>query len=1540
MHPVTRPTFRVKPYAHPKYKFVVRAKLAGKWKRSYFKSEAEAAAYASKQNVSLEKRAKRQRSGRVRSDGHTNGASNLHELEKSNRRSTVSSQALSRKAVVVLGMHRSGTSALCGALNLLGVDFGKHLMPADKWNPTGYWEHAEIVHLHDELLQALGSSWVADQPLPADWLEREAARETQSSLLSILKDDFQEATVMGLKDPRMCRLLPLWFPLFQKLAIDPCFALIIRHPWKVASSLAKRDDLGHGKSYLLWLQHTLEAESATRGHKRAIVDYGELLKEPVAVLRRLRSELELKAILPTPSTVQKSLREFLQSSLRHQNETRREDEDINPTPPLVLEAYKTMREAIRTKENSKRMSRTQLARSTKFFQARLAASRAPFIHRYFGYGWEMHLPFAYDLMREFRPKVFVELGVYKGESYFTFCQSVEENGVATQCYGIDTWRGDVHTGIYGPEIGNEVVAYNSRYSRFSHLMAMTFKEAAGEFSDGSIDLLHIDGTHRYEDVKKDFETWLPKLSQNGIILFHDVTAHVKGFGVDKLWREIARPRTSFLFEFGYGLGVWRRTPVSKSDPPFLRRLFLANSKEKRAITNKYAMKAWAVELSASPQPKKADQRDAALTANNAEFQRLNTHIEQISAAVHRSEEELKQRDAALTANNAEFQRLNTHIEQISAAVHRSKEELKQRDATLAANNIEFQRLLKERAKSISDIQAQLAEAQRHHDTEIEQVRERFAQANRLLHSKNVSLAESEALVSELTTRLRQQLHDAKKLTRLLGSLEDATARLGSSRRWKLANPIVSLRNTFLRGGEPVGYDHLDKVVAEYQRWRSAHPELQDLDEQIQQLRRAALKGPKTEPATSAATLPFAEVTSGNGFRASEHAEAVLPPAPKPIEFPLFDKIEVSIIIPVFNQFHFTQACLASLREHRGSHAIEVIVVDDGSSDETADFVPRIKGIVYLRNETNAGFVSSCNRGAAKARGEYLLFLNNDTTVKPGWLNALLETFQLEPRAGLVGSKLLFPDGRLQEAGGIIWRDGSGWNRGKFCDPENPEYNFLREVDYCSAACVMVPRSLFQSVGGFDRKFAPAYYEDADLAFKLQHAGFKILYQPLSEIIHYEGATGGTDLSTGTKKYQEINRTAFLNVWADVLAEKPANGDLASYQQLAPGQKRILVIDHYLPMPDRDAGSLRMFHILHILHQLGHWVTFVPDNMADIPPYADELQKRGVEVVYHPYIKSVRDYLEKEGHKFDVVILSRCDFAKKHIADVRLHAPQSRIIFDTVDLHFLRTDREAQIRSDPEIRQKARENEQLEYDLIDQADETWVVSGVEQKLLREKRPDKSIEIVPTIVDVPGSNTPFSLRRDFLFIGGFQHTPNGDAVIFFLEKIYPLVREHLSDVKFYIIGDKVPPEVVALATDNIIVTGLQPDVRPFFESVKLSVAPLRYGAGIKGKINQSLGFGVPVVATSLAVEGMALTDHEDILIADEPKDFAHALVELYESEQLWNRLSANGIKETKAHYSVSAVRKRLSHLFSDKHSKLPQGRKLRTLTTKIASTQSTS
>ncbi|MEO8439048.1 MAG: glycosyltransferase [Spartobacteria bacterium] len=880
-----------------------------------------------------------------------------------------------------------------------------------------------------------------------------------------------------------------------------------------------------------------------------------------------------------------------------------------------------------------------------------------------------------------------------------------------------------------------------------------------------------------------------------------------------------------------------------------------------------------------------------------------TELERLQGELRRSAEELARREGRITEMERNAIRLEQERQSDAVRQEQARATLQEQLQASAATAARSDERVKNLQGEIGNLHAEMQRRQERLESEMEQIRNRFLQTNDLLHTRSISLTENEARVIELTAQLRRQLHALRKLSRLLDDAGAAAARLRSSRRWKLANPIAALTAALSSKGRLPGYGHLEKIVSTYSKWRSAHPEVGEIEDALQALNpRASSPGPapvKTDPPP-------------NG----EAARRLEPRAPlEPIAFPIYDEVEISIIIPVCNQFSFTQACLASLQRHAANERFEVIVVDDGSTDSTAGEMDHTPGVIYLRNENNVGFIASCNRGAEKARGRFLVFLNNDTEVTAGWLHALRETFALEPRAGFVGAKLVFPDGSLQEAGGIIWRDATGWNFGKFDDPEKPEYNFLREVDYCSAACVMVPKAVFDSVGGFDSKFAPAYYEDVDLAFKIRRTGARVLYQPLSEVIHFEGATGGTDLSSGTKKYQEINRTKFAECWSDVLARKATNGDLTTHEALAPGQRRILVIDHHLPMPDRDAGSLRMFHILDLLHQLGHRVTFVPDNLADIPPYADDLQKRGIEVIYHPYLKSVRGFLEKEGHKFDAVLLSRCDFAKKHIADVRQHAPQSRIIFDTVDLHFLRQQREAELTQDAEIKRGAEEKQREEYSLIDEADETWVVSDFERQLLHRDHANKSIEVVPTIVETPGSATPFSLRHGFLFIGSFQHAPNVDAVLYFVNAIYPLISPRLPQAKFYIIGDKAPPDVIALASERIIVTGLVPEVEPLFESVKLSVAPLRFGAGVKGKINQSMGLGVPVVATSLATEGMTMTNREDILVADSPADFAEALIELYESEILWQRLSENGLAKTKALYSREAARDRLAGLFRD-------------------------
>lgn len=852
-------------------------------------------------------------------------------------------------------------------------------------------------------------------------------------------------------------------------------------------------------------------------------------------------------------------------------------------------------------------------------------------------------------------------------------------------------------------------------------------------------------------------------------------------------------------------------------------------------------------------------------------------------------------------HKAEMEKLSAHLLHTE---ERHKTQVKELTTHLAKTEKQY-------TSQIAEISTHLAKTEADYNKEIEQLRQRIVEMNDLLHQRSVNLAEDEKYIGELTDRLRKQLHNTRRLSRLLNDTDEAARKLRTSFRWQLANPGATLKAKLARRKAPLGYGHLERIVAAYSKWLKEHPEIKKIDDEIKaaQVVRLPRNG---EPGTDGQAPAIVQ-----GENAVATPVGPLLPLTS-ICFPQHEEIDVSIIIPVFNQLEYTHACLASLQAVQEQPRFEVVVVDDCSTDGTAEAIAQIPGVVYLRNDSNSGFIASCNAGATTARGKYLVFLNNDTVVKPGWLTALLDTFKEEQRAGIVGSKLLYRDGRLQEAGGITWQDASGWNYGKFDDPGKPEYNYLRDVDYCSAAALMIPKALFESAGGFDSRYAPGYYEDTDLAFKVRQAGYRVLYQPLSEVIHHEGATGGTDISTGAKKHQEINRSTFAEMWSAELAKRPVNGDVAFLQQPRTSSgKNILVIDHHLPMPDRDSGSLRMFQILKILHRLGHRVTFLPDNLADMPPYTHELQKRGIQVVHYPYVKKVRDYLISHGRIFDVVVLSRCDFARKHIGDVRLYAPQSRVIFDTVDLHYLREQREAQLTQDPDVLRKAQEKQVREDSLIKEADETWVVSPIEQEMLRKNWPNKSIQLVSNIVDVTEPVTPFALRRDWLFIGGFQHRPNIDAVLFFLEEIYPLVRDRLPDTKFYIIGDKAPPEIVALASDRIIVAGLQRNVRSFFESVRLSVSPLRFGAGIKGKINQSMAFGVPVVATSIAVEGMNLVDHEHVLVADEPKDFARALVELYESEELWKRLSRNGISKTQELYSTDAAREKLEFLFSGRH-----------------------
>jgi GT2 family glycosyltransferase len=615
-----------------------------------------------------------------------------------------------------------------------------------------------------------------------------------------------------------------------------------------------------------------------------------------------------------------------------------------------------------------------------------------------------------------------------------------------------------------------------------------------------------------------------------------------------------------------------------------------------------------------------------------------------------------------------------------------------------------------------------------------------------------------------------------------------------------------------------------------------------------------------------------------------------------LAFPDAETPEVSVVIPVYGKFAYTYQCLASMLKALPETSFEVIVVDDCSPDETVFLASVVSGAVrVLRQGRNGGFIASCNAGAAAARGRYILFLNNDTEVKEGWLDTLLTTFAELPDAGLVGSKLLFPDGTVQEAGGIVWRLGDGWNYGRGGQADDPRLNYLRDADYVSGAAIMVPRALFDQLGGFDRRYSPAYYEDTDLAFRIREAGRRVLYQPLSEVVHHEGITSGTDVKgSGAKRYQLVNGRKFFDRWRATLATHRLNGQEPELEKDRHATRRVLFIDETTPTPDEDAGSVAAFAHMRAIQRLGAKVTFVPsDNMAHAGAQTRALQRIGIECLYAPWFWSVEEVVRKRGAEFDAIYLHRYINAFKYAGVLRAAAPRAKLIYSVADLHHLRLEREALVTGSAAVAAKAAELKARELAAMAMVDQVIVHSRHEADYLAGSLPEGHVDVIPWIVPVRPPTRGFAEREGICFLGGYRHPPNVDAVVFFIQEVMPHVRRLLPGVSFHVAGSHLPSSLQDLAAPDIALDGFIGDLDAYLGQRRLMVAPLRFGAGIKGKVVESLSRGLPCVATNLAAEGMGLTHGEDIALADEPQRIAEALAWLYQDEAAWRTLQAGGL-----------------------------------------------
>lgn len=632
------------------------------------------------------------------------------------------------------------------------------------------------------------------------------------------------------------------------------------------------------------------------------------------------------------------------------------------------------------------------------------------------------------------------------------------------------------------------------------------------------------------------------------------------------------------------------------------------------------------------------------------------------------------------------------------------------------------------------------------------------------------------------------------------------------------------------------------------------------------------------------------------------------------------KPDVSIIIPVHNHILDTIFCLLFVSKQQTKYRFEIIVGDDASTDGTPGVMQGFEpGIIHQRSDRNAGFLKNCNRCARAAKGRYLVFLNNDTLVLPGWLEEIVKPLEENPKIGLVGSKLLFEDIRLQEAGGIVWNDASAWNYGRGSDPALPMYNYVKDVDYCSGASLAIPSALWRELNGFDELYSPAYYEDTDLAFRVREAGYRTIYQPKSALVHREGISHGRVLSSGIKQYQDINKTKFLRRWQQTLEKEhfPNGQSVSRARDRSQKRPHILLVDHYIPTPDRDAGSRAIQDLLRVLSASNAQVTFWPDNLNRDAEYIGQLQDWGIEVIYGNKFANFKKWIE-ERPDIDYAILSRPHISPSYLTHLRSHT-EAKILYYGHDIHHRRLEQQLKVADGADIRKEWKKYKKLEHRLWNDADVIYYPSEIETRHVNRVLRKTTARTFPlfalsnsTFAESKKAISPedFSNRAGIMFVGGFGHPPNSDGIKWFVNEVWPYVADAAATTVLSIVGFDPPADVLSLASNTIRVLGHidSAELQRLYRASRLAIAPLRFGGGMKGKVLEAFAMGTPIVTTSVGMQGLRAAQ-SFAAVSDKPRAFAKHITHIYGDPAKLHKMAAAGIAFMQQEFSNEMMLSRL-------------------------------
>jgi O-antigen biosynthesis protein len=642
-----------------------------------------------------------------------------------------------------------------------------------------------------------------------------------------------------------------------------------------------------------------------------------------------------------------------------------------------------------------------------------------------------------------------------------------------------------------------------------------------------------------------------------------------------------------------------------------------------------------------------------------------------------------------------------------------------------------------------------------------------------------------------------------------------------------------------------------------------------------------------------------------------------------IELPHVTEPLVSIILVLYNRAELTLSCLHSLLQQNFNN-YEVIIVDNHSSDRTKELLERINNAKIILNQENKHFLLAANQASQIATGKYLLFLNNDAQILGDSLNAAVQTISSDIQIGAVGGRIILPDGTLQEAGSIIWQDGSCLGYGRGDCPEASPYMFKREVDYCSGAFLLTPRELFTQLGSFDLAYRPAYYEETDYCVKIHKAGQKIIYDPNVTILHYEFAS--SEQSDRAIELQATNQDIFVTQHQDWLQFQylPDVKHILLASNRHRSGKRILLVDDRIPHPYLGSGYTRGHKILQVMTELGHQITFYPTDLSYQETWQVTYQdlSQNIEMNVGWGLQKLEEFLITRSNYYDIIFVSRPHNMNhlNHIVQKNSLLSKTKIIYDAEALYCLRDFAYQEIKGqalDAETKQKAIAEE---LELASNSNLIISVSPIEQEKFLEYG-YKQVEVLGHSLDINLTPNSFEQRQDLLFVGSVYElqSPNADSILWFSQEIFPLIQQKTNlEINLLLVGNnqvsELQEKITKLNNPQIKLLGKIDNLSDLYNNSRLFVAPTRFAAGIPHKVHEASAYGLPVVTTSAIANQLQWQNETDLLVADNPQHFAEQCLRLYQDCHLWQSLRNNAIKKIEKQCSPEYFKQKLQEILN--------------------------